>query len=64
MSESLLTPRQAAELLAIQPGTLASWRSSGKYSLPHVQLGRTIRYRRSDLDQFVQQRVVGAGGEE
>jgi len=53
---TLLTRRQAAELLGLAPQTLAVWAIHGRH-LPVVKLGRTVRYRRDDLDEFIRSRV-------
>ena len=59
-SDPLLTTQQAAAQLAIPARTLQSWRSKGRYSgPPYVRLSSQVRYRRSDLDAWVAERVVG-----
>ena len=52
--ERLLTEREAAEMLAVSPTTLATWRSRRRYHLPFVRLGgaRAIRYFESDVLAF------------
>lgn len=50
----LLTPQEAAALLRISAGTLASWRH--RYDprwLPFVRVGNLVRYRRGDIHSFV-----------
>jgi excisionase family DNA binding protein len=59
----LLTVQQAAEYLGIKPQTLASWRCTGRHSLPAIKIGRRVRYRKSDLDKFIQRRTIGGGNE-
>ncbi len=49
MEKQLLNEDEAADVLAIKPQTLASWRCRGVNSLPFVKVGRAVRYRRSDL---------------
>ena len=46
---ALLGEAQAAEILTVAEGTLSTWRSTGRYALPVVKIGRNVRYRRSDL---------------
>jgi hypothetical protein len=53
----LLTEQQAAAFLGIRPATLQAWRSSGRVRLDFAKLGRTVRYRQCDLDNFVQAHV-------
>ena len=56
----LLTRVQAAEYLGIRPQTLAVWASKGRHNLPRVMVGRLAKYRKSDLDKFIERRTVGA----
>jgi len=51
--ESLLTPEEAAAYLKVKAETLASWRHFGKPELPYFRVGRLIRYRMSDIINFV-----------
>lgn len=48
----LLSDAEAAELLHMSRQTLANWRWRKKH-LPYVKLGRTIRYKKSDLETFM-----------
>ena len=41
---------EAAAYLKAAPRTLAVWRCTGRYDLPFVKVGRSVRYRKSDLD--------------
>lgn len=59
-SVPLLTEQQAAEFLNIRPGTLACWRVNKRYPLPYVKIGRSVRYRLSDLEAFAAAREQGA----
>lgn len=54
----LFNPKQAAEHLTVKPQTLAIWRCKHRYDLPFLRVGRLVRYRRSDLDQFLARRTV------
>lgn len=58
--ERLLDEREAAELLSVKPGTLAVWRSTKRYPLPYVCVGRSIRYTESGLLAFIASRTVSA----
>ena len=56
----LLTRKEAAYLLRLRPNTLAVWAVKHRFDkeLPIVRLGRNlIRYRRSDIQRFVDQRA-------
>ena len=50
MSE-LLTTNQVKELLNVTNMTLYEWRKRDK--IPFIQVGRTIRYRRSDIREIL-----------
>jgi excisionase family DNA binding protein len=56
----LYTTAQAAEFLGISPGTLEVWRSSKRYLIPFVKVGRLVRYKKESLDAFLEARTVGA----
>ena len=60
-SRELLNEQQAAEYLTVSPGTLSVWRSTGRYSLPFVKVGRRVRYRLSDLDAWLEARSRESG---
>lgn len=50
---NLLNEAQAATYLGISPKTLQQWRWRGD-GTPFIKLGgKMIRYRKSDLDQFI-----------
>lgn len=57
----LLNEREAARLLDIAPGTLQVWRSTGRYHLPFVKVGRKVRYRRDDLLAWLDSRARQSG---
>ena len=60
-TRELLDEKQAAEYLTVSPGTLSVWRSTGRYSLPFVKVGRRVRYRLSDLDAWLEGRSRESG---
>jgi excisionase family DNA binding protein len=47
----LLTPKQAAESLAISPRKLWGLTASGE--IPHVKIGRCVRYPLDDLQRWI-----------
>jgi excisionase family DNA binding protein len=57
----LLTRDQAAQYVGVKPQTLALWRSVGRYGIPVIKVGRLVRYRRTDLDAWLEARTIGAG---
>ena len=56
--DPLLTPVQVADQLSVKPTTLEVWRSTGRYPLPFVKVGKLVRYRQSAVDQFLNDRTV------
>ena len=52
----LLKPSEAAELLRVCPKTL--YLAERKKQLRSVRLGRSLRYRRSDLEAWVQSKLT------
>lgn len=51
--------QQAATYLGIKPNTLATWNCTKRYRIPYIKVGRLVKYRISDLDEFLQQRTIG-----
>lgn len=56
-ADQLLDEQAAATYLDLKPGTLSVWRSTGRYAIPFVKIGRNVRYRRADLDAWLEQRT-------
>jgi len=50
--DRLLDRQDVADLLGIAPQTLAVWAMTGKY-LPVVKIGRRVKYRESDVRDFI-----------
>ena len=57
VGQLLLTPRQAAEALQISERKLWSMKASGE--IPHVLLGRSVRYPVADLQRWIDERKTG-----
>ena len=58
----LLDEAEAADRLSLSPQALRLWRTKRKQGLvapvlPFVQLGRLIRYRIQDVDQFLMEQI-------
>ena len=49
----LLTTEEAAAYLKLKPNTLERWRSQYPHRLPFVKIGRTVKYRKDDLQAFI-----------
>ncbi|MFC1552196.1 helix-turn-helix domain-containing protein [Candidatus Latescibacterota bacterium] len=54
----LLTPDEAAAILGVSPQTLAVWRTTKRYPLAFVKVGRLIRYRIEDIKLFIDSRTT------
>jgi len=54
----LLKPREAAAVLAIGERTL--WRLTAGGDMPHVRIGRAVRYSPADLAAFVDRQRIKA----
>jgi len=63
-NRELLDEKAAADLLQLAPGTLSVWRSTGRYRIPFVKVGRRVRYRRSDLEAWLASRTRTNGATE
>jgi excisionase family DNA binding protein len=58
MQDPLVTAGEVARILSIHPKTVYAWADRGE--IPVVRLGRTVRFRRKDVDQLVADRLVPA----
>lgn len=56
------TPK-AAEYITLAPGTLERLRVQGS-GPPYLKLGRSVRYRRTDLDQWMESRLTSSTSEQ
>lgn len=52
-NDPLLDRKTAAKYLKVSPGTLAVWDCTKRYDLKPKKVGRSVRYRKSDLDAFI-----------
>ncbi len=55
----LLSRREAAKYLGVAEQTLAVWKCNKRVDIPVIQVGRLIKYRRTDLDRFLNANTVG-----
>ena len=53
--------KAAADFLGVATGTLSVWRSTGRYNLPFIKVGRKVRYRKSDLLAWLERRTRETG---
>ncbi|MEH6594012.1 MAG: helix-turn-helix domain-containing protein [Colwellia polaris] len=60
-SNKLISAGQAAEILGLKESTLAQFRWRGDKRLPWVKLGKSIRYKLSDIESFIERSTIGKG---
>jgi len=58
LNPELLNEQQAGAYIGISPGTLSVWRSVNRYGIPYIKVGHRVRYRKSDLDAWLESRTV------
>ena len=56
--ERFLTDNEVADWLGTTTSTLAIWRCTQRYNLAYVKVGRLVRYRESDVLDFLESRLV------
>lgn len=60
-NRDLLDEKAAAKVVGVVPGTLSVWRSTGRYAIPFLKIGSKVRYRRSDLEAWLESRTRNNG---
>ena len=58
----LLSAGEAANYLSVSIRTLATWRSIGQPAIPYSKIGRLIRYKKSELDIYIDKNTIMMGG--
>ena len=53
INQTLLDSKQVAELLNLKEGSLSVWRCTKRHPLKYVKIGRLVRYRLSDIEEFL-----------
>ena len=51
--QQLYSTADVAEILGVSASTLARWRRAGAPDLPYLRRGDRIYYRRSDVEEFI-----------
>ncbi|MDQ5771001.1 helix-turn-helix domain-containing protein [Thiothrix subterranea] len=59
--DPLFMEREAAPYVGFAPRTLEKWRYTHPDRLPHIRIGRSVRYRKSVLDAFLDAHTVTDG---
>jgi len=62
MLDKLLSPQETADILGTTPGVLQVWRSNKRYNLKYVKIGKSVRYKLSDVNKFIEERTVSPLG--
>jgi predicted site-specific integrase-resolvase len=44
-------------MLGVSVGTLSVWRTTGRYDVPFIKVGRHVRYKLKDIQAFLAGRV-------
>lgn len=57
-SSKLISRKEAADYLGVSKQTLAIWACTKRHSLPYFRVGRLAKYRKSDLDVFIEMQIV------
>ena len=60
-TSDLLNEVQAAVILDTSVGTLQVWRSTGRYKIPFIKIGRNVRYKRADIEAWIESRTRSTG---
>ena len=56
VEDRLLNENQAADRLGIAAATLSTWRSRKTHDIPFYRIGGRVRYKQSDLDEWLETR--------
>lgn len=56
----LLNNDQAAAYIGVTPRTLEVWRCTKRHPISFIKVGRLVKYRKTALDAFLDQRTVDA----
>lgn len=57
----LLSAGETANILGLKESTLAQFRWRGDKRLPWVKLGKSIRYKLTDIEDFIERSTIGKG---
>ena len=49
----LINQIEAGKILGIPHATLQKWRSTGENNIPFIKIGRSVRYRTTDLKDWI-----------
>ena len=55
---ALWTPDETAQFLGVTVGTLQVWRTTRRYPLPYLKIGRKVMYDPNEVELFTQSRTI------
>lgn len=58
IAPTLLSTEDAAIYLGISSRTLETWRCKQRYDIPYVKIGSVVRYKISDLDDYIRKNTI------
>lgn len=61
-NSDLLTPKEASQYIGVTEGTLSVWRATRRYEIPYIKVGHLVKYRLSDLDEWLESRKKNENG--
>lgn len=56
--DKLLTSKETARILGLSSRTLDVWRCTGRSHVPFIKIGRSVRYRLSDIESYIQHQTM------
>ena len=63
MADKLLNTKQASEYLGVNDKSLANSRHTGTgIQIPYAKLGKIVRYRQADLDNYIERNTFSHTG--
>jgi len=57
----LISSAETAQILGVKETTLSQQRWRGCKSLPWVKLGKSVRYKLSDIEAYIERNTIGKG---
>lgn len=63
ITPAVMTRPEAAVYLGVATATLEKWAKTGRYGLKFTRVGGAVRYRKADLDAWLEKRTVETTGE-
>ena len=58
MEEKLLNKKEAAEFLGMSVFSISKWILGDNPKLPHIKFERSVRFKKSDLEEFIKRHEV------